>query len=38
MNFDFSFFAPSRVLALESSPLMGPLSGNENFSLQAKHP
>lgn len=36
-NFDFAFFAPSKIMNLESVPLNGPLSGNENFSLQAKH-
>jgi len=36
-NFSFAFFAASRVMALESMPLNGSLSGNENFSLQAKH-
>jgi uncharacterized protein (UPF0210 family) len=35
-NFDFSFFAPSHVMAVESSPLMGSLSGKESFSLQGK--
>ena len=36
-NFDFAFFARSKIMNLESVPLNGPLSGNENFSLQAKH-
>ena len=35
-NFDFSFFASSRVMVLESSPLIGSLSGKEIFSLQVK--
>ncbi len=33
-NFDFAFFANSKVMALESEPLKGSLRGNENFSLQ----
>ena len=37
-NFDFAFFANSRVMALDSSPLMLPLGGDENFSLKAKLP
>jgi hypothetical protein len=36
-SFDFAFFAPSKVMSLESQPLEGPLGGNENFSLQAKY-
>jgi uncharacterized protein (UPF0210 family) len=36
-NFDFGFFANSKVMSLESEPLKGPLSGNEKFLLQAKH-
>lgn len=36
-NFEFTFFAQSKIMDLESSPLKGSLSGNENFSLQAKH-
>ncbi len=36
-NFDFGFFANSKVMNLESEPLKGSLSGNENFLLQAKH-
>ncbi len=36
-NFEFAFFAQSKIMDLESSPLKGSLSGNENFSLQAKH-
>jgi len=35
-NFDFGFFANSKVMELESGPLKGSLSGNENFSLQIK--
>jgi len=36
-NFDFAFFAQSRIMDLESRPLKGSLSDNENFSLQARH-
>lgn len=35
-DFDFAFFANSRVMGLESSPLNYPLGGNESFSLQTK--
>ncbi len=35
-NFDFAYFANSRVLALDSDPLRGPLAGNETFSLSAR--
>jgi hypothetical protein len=35
-NFDFSFFANSNVMALDSAPLNLPLSGNESFSLKEK--
>jgi len=35
-NFDFAFFAQSKIMNLESGPLKGPLRGNENFSLQTK--
>ena len=35
-DFDFGFFANSKVMELESGPLKGSLSGNENFSLQIK--
>lgn len=34
--FDFAFFANSKVMRLESSPLVLPLGGNENYSLNAK--
>jgi uncharacterized protein len=37
-NFDFAFFANSRVMALDSSPLSMPLSGDEKISLNAKLP
>ena len=37
-NFDFAFFANSRVMSLDSAPLNYPLSGNEGFSLQTKRP
>jgi uncharacterized protein (UPF0210 family) len=32
-DFDFEFFANSRVLALEAKPLAGHLSGDESFSI-----
>jgi uncharacterized protein (UPF0210 family) len=35
-NFDFSFFANSKVMALDSARLNSPLSHAENFSLQPK--
>ena len=35
-NFDFAFFANSRVMALDSAPLNFPLDGNENFSIKEK--
>jgi len=35
-NFDFTFFAPSKIMTLEGTPLKGSLSGNENLLLQAK--
>ena len=35
-NFDFAFFAPSKIMNLESGLLKDALSGNENFSLQTK--
>ncbi|HET7145112.1 MAG TPA: DUF711 family protein [Anaerolineales bacterium] len=35
-NFDFAFFANSRVMALNSAPLNFPLGGEESFSLQPK--
>jgi len=35
-EFDFGFFANSRVMALESAPLNLPLGGDETFSLRAK--
>jgi uncharacterized protein (UPF0210 family) len=36
-NFDFAFFALSKIMNLESEPLKSSLSGSESFSLQAKH-
>jgi len=36
-NFEFAFFAQSKIMNLESMPLKGSLSGNANFPLQAKH-
>ncbi|CAG0954290.1 hypothetical protein ANAEL_00244 [Anaerolineales bacterium] len=35
-EFDFGFFANSRVMALESAPLNFPLGGNESFFLNKK--
>jgi uncharacterized protein (UPF0210 family) len=35
-EFDFGFFANSRVMALESAPLNLPLGGDESFSLNVK--
>jgi uncharacterized protein (UPF0210 family) len=36
-EFDFGFFANSRVMALGSAPLNLPLSGDESFFLRSKH-
>ena len=33
-NFDFDFFANSKVMALESTPLTGILTGDETFNIQ----
>jgi uncharacterized protein (UPF0210 family) len=35
-NFDFAFFANSKVMGLESEPLQNSLSGDESFELKAK--
>ena len=35
-EFDFGFFANSRVMALDSVPLNKPLGGNESFSIKEK--
>jgi hypothetical protein len=35
-EFDFGFFANSRVMALDSAPLNMPLGGSESFSLKEK--
>ena len=35
-NFDFPFFANSRVLALEAEPLTGLLAGDESFKMSKK--
>lgn len=35
-EFDFGFFANSKVMKLESEPLKNSLAGNENFLLQVK--
>ncbi len=36
-NFDFGFFANSRVLALEAEPLRSSLAATETFELHARH-
>jgi uncharacterized protein len=36
-EFDFGFFANSRVMALDSAPLNLPLGGDESFFLKEKH-
>ncbi|MBL8080804.1 MAG: DUF711 family protein [Anaerolineales bacterium] len=36
-EFEFGFFANSKVMKLESEPLKSSLAGNENFALQTKH-
>jgi uncharacterized protein (UPF0210 family) len=35
-KFDFAFFAPSRIMNLESEPLKHLLGGNASLSLQSK--
>jgi uncharacterized protein (UPF0210 family) len=35
-NFDFAFFAPSKVMGLESELLNGPFGGNESFLLLSR--
>jgi len=35
-DFDFAFFAKSRIMALDSAPLNIPLGGNESFLLKEK--
>jgi len=35
-NFDFAFFAPSRVMALDSEGLTGPFAGTETFRLSSR--
>jgi len=35
-DFDFAFFANSRVLAVDAAPLSGHLAGNETFDLKRK--
>lgn len=37
-DFDFDFFANSKVMALEANPLTGALKGNEVLPLQSKSP
>jgi uncharacterized protein (UPF0210 family) len=35
-NFDFAFFAPSRVMALDSEALTNSLSGRETFHISSR--
>ncbi len=35
-NFDFAFFAPSKVMALDSEPLTNSLAGTETFRLSSR--
>jgi uncharacterized protein (UPF0210 family) len=35
-NFDFAFFAPSKVMKLESEPLKGSFGGGEIFTLRVR--
>jgi uncharacterized protein (UPF0210 family) len=35
-NFDFAFFANSRIMALDSEPLNPPLNGSESFALNKR--
>jgi hypothetical protein len=35
-NFDFAFFAPSKVMALSSEPLANSLAGTEPFRLSSR--
>ena len=37
-DFDFSFFAPSRIMAFPSDTLSNHLSGSETFEIQKRHP
>jgi uncharacterized protein (UPF0210 family) len=37
-NFDFAFFAPSRVMHLDSEGLTGSLAGTESFPLSSRKP
>lgn len=37
-NFDFSFFANSKIMKLESAPLQNALGGDESFELKSKLP
>jgi len=36
-NFDFAFFAPSRVMALDAEPLTNAFSSTETFQLTSRH-
>ncbi len=35
-NFEFAFFANSKIMKLESEPLSAPLAGSESFHIQAR--
>lgn len=35
-NFDFAFFAPSRVMSLDSEPLINSFAGSESFQLSSR--
>jgi len=35
-NFDFAFFAPSKVMVLDSEKLTSAFSGNESFQLSSR--
>ncbi len=35
-NFDFAFFAPSKIMNLQSEPILGSLGGNERILLHTK--
>lgn len=37
-NFDFAFFANSKVMRLEAEPLLSPLAGAQSFHIQSRRP
>ena len=37
-NFDFAFFANSRIMKLESAPLSAPFAGDDSFNIQSRRP